>query len=545
MSGSATKRWSCLIVILGLITYLGAASSLPSSIIMAQTYDDALYIKLGRAIAGGHWLGHYDQLTLVKGPIYPAFLALASSTGLPFDIVQYIFYFLCCWYFSHILATVCGQNRLVASGVFVAVLICPTLYTESRVLREFFYSGLTLLLIAVTIDLLCTRRSGWRGALLGIGTGIVGAAHWMTREESLWIVPSLLVLVAGALYNVQAPTLKARAAQLGRPVLSACVGAAAVFLTVGYLNWTHYGRFVTDEMRDATFQRALTALQRVGGTFQKPYLPVPREARDLLYAQSPSFAALRDHIEPNAVSVDNACFQWKAACNDLIGAMFMWRLRDAVAQAGFAQSAKEAARFYHGLAKEIELACRMKRLPCADWLPPLIPPITPAQWQLLPATLGRAALLVAYEPPPSFDRQPSYLKTGDSADAVAFLNRPFAMTEASSMPHETANRERIRSAWVGMLGLAASIDRLLLVAGLASLMLTVILARRLLTGTAGIVTLALFAAVGTRIVLLSLVEISSFPAVLYERMFPAAPLVLAAAILSIYMLCAIKRSAQT
>ena len=51
-------------------------------------HDDYLFVRLAKSILNGEWLGPYDQLTLVKGPVYPLFLAVAHHTGLPLLFVQ-------------------------------------------------------------------------------------------------------------------------------------------------------------------------------------------------------------------------------------------------------------------------------------------------------------------------------------------------------------------------------------------------------------------------------------------------------------------------
>src|ERR1700681_4912126 len=50
--------------------------------IMLLPHDDTLFVKLGRYLAEGKWLGPFDQSTLMKGPGYPLFLALANWLGI-------------------------------------------------------------------------------------------------------------------------------------------------------------------------------------------------------------------------------------------------------------------------------------------------------------------------------------------------------------------------------------------------------------------------------------------------------------------------------
>src|SRR3954471_132435 len=53
------------------LVYVHTPLSIPFS-----PHDDMLFVKLGGYLAEGKWLGPYDQFTLMKGPGYPAFLAI-------------------------------------------------------------------------------------------------------------------------------------------------------------------------------------------------------------------------------------------------------------------------------------------------------------------------------------------------------------------------------------------------------------------------------------------------------------------------------------
>jgi hypothetical protein len=41
-------------------------------------HDDLLFIRHAHSILNGGWLGDYNQLTLIKEPFYPIFIALSN-----------------------------------------------------------------------------------------------------------------------------------------------------------------------------------------------------------------------------------------------------------------------------------------------------------------------------------------------------------------------------------------------------------------------------------------------------------------------------------
>jgi hypothetical protein len=73
-------------------------------------HDDGLFMTIGRHLSQGQWLGPFNQYTLMKGPGYPAFLAVANWFGLPLTL-------------AHVLL-------LCASIVFVVMLCRPVRQVE-------------------------------------------------------------------------------------------------------------------------------------------------------------------------------------------------------------------------------------------------------------------------------------------------------------------------------------------------------------------------------------------------------------------------------
>jgi hypothetical protein len=522
--------------------YVIAVSSFPARILMDQQFDDALYIRLGHSIADGNWLGAYDELTLVKAPIYPVFLAASSFTGIPFNILQHCLFFLGCAYLANVVCRVC-QSTVIGTLLFAVIVTCPSYYTTTRVIRDPLYTALTLFLVGSWMEVFLLDRLKRARLFLAAVLGVLSAAYWLTREEGIWILPCLAVISVGGIVN----RLAGGSSELGKLALSGLFSrlivvslfASLTAVGIGLLNKMAYGSFVLIEMSEANFQRALGALQRVGASYNRPYLPLPREARALVYAESTSFAKLKPFLDPpdNGQWINVACRILPSTCGDIGGGWFMWALRDAAAKAGMHETPKKAAAFYHSLAHEVESACETGRLKCSAWLPPIVSGVPAAEWHRLPKALLKSFGLLLYLPPPAPpDQQPSDLSFPGAAEALEFLNRPYHQSTGEYSLAPTKAKLLIRHAWLQLLNTGSKIDTMVITLGILSLLLAVGLWPGRAVGSGiFIIIVASAVAVLTRCLLLAVIEISSFPAVFHVRMLPAEPLAILGALLSIYL----------
>ena len=111
--------------------------------------DEYLFIDQAISILRGEWLGPYWTNTLVKGPMYPLFLAFNSITGLSIGLGQAILYFVACLYFSLVFGRITA-TKVVFVTIFIALLLLPIGFEAStqRLLRDDFYTALTLFYFA-------------------------------------------------------------------------------------------------------------------------------------------------------------------------------------------------------------------------------------------------------------------------------------------------------------------------------------------------------------------------------------------------------------
>jgi hypothetical protein len=343
-------------------------------------HDDFLFLRLAEYLVRGDWLGPYDQLTLIKGPFYPLWIAGAFLLGIPLFLSQHLLYAGACALFTRACrpAIKSGGARF---ALYALLLWNPMSFDASsmgRVLRQHVYASLGVMIFAGCTALYQRRAETFRRQLpWALLLGLAGGAFWLTREESVWIGPGVFLLFGAYLSGAwrSSPGAVRRA---GKLLAVAAAFAAAPVLLVCTLNWRHYGWFGTVEFRAAAFRDAYGAMLRVRIGPDLPFVPVTREAREAMYQVSPAFATLRPPME-GWIARD-----WARSSEGLTGippeqkqvagGWMMWALRDSAKAAGHYDSARHALSFYRQMAQEINRACEQGKLPARPARSGFMPP---------------------------------------------------------------------------------------------------------------------------------------------------------------------------
>ena len=524
------------VIFLFLLTYalfIALAGSMPSSVLMEQWADDALFIRLGNNISEGRWLGGYNNLTLVKGPIFPIFIGWSSFTGVPFNICELSLHFLGSLSFSYVIYRLTG-SKLLFAVLFLSVLLCPGMYlSKGRILRNSFTASLFLITSSFVITALFLEKHRIKKQIYSFFSGIFVAGIWLTREESIWIVPGLLVLFGFYILNEKTQSFRNKMTLGLMVVASFSIGFATVFFSVATLNFMNYGRFVTVEMKDGPMQDAMSALHRVGAVHSVPYVPVPNSAREDIARESPAFRSVVRYFRRDAGPL--VCKMLPTSCGDIAGGWFIWTFRDAAKRAGAHSSANTAAKFYASVAREVNEACDAGRLRCVAWMPPLIPPIPAQQWRRVPELLWRSFGLAIYvKAPRTFRRAPSGLKP-DGEMALRLLNHPVIFDEAGNVK---ASRLSVISLkiWHRIVRIMTGVSGYLNLVGLFSTVLLLIFMKFYYMNPVFSLMLYLYIGAAAQLFILILVHISSFPTIYYPRFPVIHTLIGAASVLSLYLL---------
>jgi hypothetical protein len=343
-------------------------------------HDDRLFLKLAESLVRGEWLGPYDQLTLVKGSFYPIWIAVVFLAGLPLTFAQQLAYAGACALLVRAL-TPLVKSRPGRLAAYALLLWNPMSFEASmlgRVLRQHISTPLVLLIFAGLIALYARRGEPLRrlapwAALLGASFG----AFWLTREDEAWIVPSIVLLGGAVMVGVVRIRPGAWRVMARAGLLAALCALGPVFI-VCWQNARHYAWFGTVEFRASEFKDAYGALLRVRVGPELPFVPVTRQAREAIYAVSPTFALLQPHLDgpigEGWAGASSFVTHLPAGERQIGGGWFMWALRDSVAAVGFCHDAGQAMAFYHRLAMEVNQACDEGRLPAGPRRSGFLPP---------------------------------------------------------------------------------------------------------------------------------------------------------------------------
>jgi hypothetical protein len=338
------------------------------------TYDDRMFLNLAANLLSGDWLGNYDKITLVKGPFYPIWIAITFILGIPLLLSQHLLYIAACILFLYAIKPILARSTILLVAIYVILLFNPMTFSFSigdKVFRQSIYLTLTVFVIAASAGFLIRYANPLKNLVFwSIGFGLTLSAFWLTREEGIWIIPSILMIigfVAIRIWKMQSPDLIKR--------LFLCVLPFGIlFLSLGAvagINKIYYGVFAIVEFKSTDFTAAYGALTRVKHAKWHPQVPVPKETRERIYKVSPAFAELKPFIEGNqgksgkeagmSLAPEDASY---VSHDDIHGGWFVWVFRDAVEVAGYYKSAPLAMSYYRRLATEINKACDERKIDC-------------------------------------------------------------------------------------------------------------------------------------------------------------------------------------
>ncbi len=513
---SIPKKLPLLLAFLSILK-LWLSSALVVHAATGQSADDALYVRLAGSILAGQWLGPYESLTLAKAPGYPLWLAFNANLGAPLLLTQQVLYVLAGIVFVVAIAKVVRRPTALALA-YTLYLFNPSI--ETRVIREGIYPALSVLVLAGMIGVV-TRRQG-RRLILGLWTGLTGVAcllFWITREEGVWMVPSLVLLLGYAIFRLYqslgiSRELVFRGVLCTTPFLVLWLGLQAL----SFVNLLNYGTYTTWEVNSRPFTSAYGALTRVRPETWRRYLDVPQEVRRAIYSVSPAFLELQPALDGRAVIEilelrAIGCNLYPETCGDIAGGYFLWVLREAVAWRGHYASAAEASDYYERLAREVDAACAEGRLECVPERSTLIPllrrehVLATARAFLLGVQriVSMPALRHAYDGSPHSGGTPEGLAL--FSDVTGGRVSPLVGTRAAAPSRaqqvHLAILRAIQKAYRPLLYLtypALGLYALCVLAALSRRSVSILL----------VLNTAILAALATRLLILSYIEISSF-----------------------------------
>jgi hypothetical protein len=350
-------------------------------------HDAGNFLEHARSLAVGHWFGGYNNLTLIKQPFFPIYLALIEQFGLPLTVANLLFD-------AFVASVVCiavsplFRRPPALELLFLVLFFNPLSYevwawTSDRTTLN---PSLGLLTVACAIALYLRRRYPIATSLRWmVALGMSFTAFWLCREDAVWIVPSLLVILgAYALwaFRRRRAEFAPRLASIAIPFVMCAIAVFAVM----FINGRVYGWKIVNEQQAPEFISAYNSFVRIDVPKTR-YYPVPNAALKIAYDASPAARELEPALDGNIGQnwQKNSCAAMTALCGQpgINAGGMEWAIRDATAAAGHYDSAADARAFYLRIAQELDAACDAHRIKCIPkahnvFPPPITPDAVPA-----------------------------------------------------------------------------------------------------------------------------------------------------------------------
>lgn len=330
---------------------------------MGWPYDHTHFINQATSILSGEWLGEFSFTTLIKGPVYPLWISFNHVIGLDIIHSQDLLYMAACLTVMFAARPVIS-NRWVLFLIFALLYLSPHTYNYQSVantMRMTIYPAFALMslgaLLGMVTRLLVWQRVEWKWMFL---FGLAFSLFWYTREEGIFLVPSVLLILGSALIYVWLSAfggkrLPATAALVIPPLL--VIGGVTGLLI--YLNQMHYDAPYVIETKTENHMRAQNAFLRVKPDEWKRFHELEPAQRQRIFAVSSKAAELAPSFTGHGY--------FEAARSS-------WAIREAVNNAGYYDKGAAAVdTFYDQMASQIEAACDDGRLECYDLLFPGMP----------------------------------------------------------------------------------------------------------------------------------------------------------------------------
>ena len=514
---------------------LWLVSAQPIIAIGGNSLDDRLFLNLAHSLLDGRWLGPFNELTLAKGCFYPIWIALVARLGIPLLLSQQLLYLVA------VLAVVgavrpmgYGPWRLLVLGALLW--FDPGTYTAQvlRVMREGIYPALTLLVIAGFAGTLLRARAGsWRA--LGPWSLLAAlslSAFWETREEGVWLIPFLAVVAAFVLAGpwwTRAPRWWASALWCVVPLLAIPCSDGIV----AHINRARYGIAVAVELRSHDFLAGYGALTRVRPKQTVPHVQVSRAVREAVYPVSPAFATLEAQLEGPVGNRWGSYTRQRwpdLKVGEIGGGWFVWAFRQAVARAGHYADGRTAMGFYRQLASEVDAACRAGKLDCLPARASMMPPWLPGYGPAMLKPFARAVLLTASFGAMSADPAPS--AGDDSTQALYRTLTHDRIAPLGTLSDVVPRRVRLLDRAMGLY--QAVMPVLAALAAFAFIVQVVEAIRRRRIPEIWVLQAGLLGALVARLVMLSFIDVTSFPAVDPLYLTAAYPVLIVLVVIALY-----------
>ena len=339
--------------------------------------DDALMVNIARYILMGEWIGDYNDVRLSKGLTFPIMLAFSSSINLDYITMMTSLYTIACFLFMLVISKRI-KNKIVLAFLYVITLFNPVMYSYQvmqRIYRNAIIPSLSILIMTGYLYLFFTRndKKVIRKLLVSILTGIVLAAFWYTREDSIWMLPFIGFMCLSMLISCIYTNRKSIKNFLKSFIVLIVVLLIPFGILFGYRhilaskNEEKFGRYTI--YNDEAYKKAMKSLKKVKkyDYYENIDFTVEKLKR---VSEVSCLKVIYQSLE--GLIYGYAQFDSSPETEEVANGWFPWALKGALNQYGYYGSAEITDEYFNKLHTEIEIALAEGKLEYEDVKPDIL-----------------------------------------------------------------------------------------------------------------------------------------------------------------------------
>ncbi len=394
-----------MIFMIGLaLVRLALTSNIPIIALPGQIYDDDMMVNMAVNIRAGNWLGDYTSDVLVKGPFFPFLLAVINLFGCSYINIMNVIYVLACIYFIYTIKD-SFQSKISLGFIYVLLLFNPVSYAFWT-LQRVYRNGITLAQVLIIIGSMFAcyqRREKKASSMLPFAVigGLTLASLWLTREDGIWILPFILVVITLLIISILFQNRKGKKIQWNRKVVTKLMVAILPMLllilslqAVKLVNYAKYGIYAYNEINDGYFGKVIKTMYRVKTDEDIPYVTVTRNKIKVLYENSPTLKSIEPELEEMLNAWDHN--DRHPGDTQVEDGWFWWALKGAVENAGKYENAQMSNEFYQKVYDELQEAIKQGKLKTGMSMPStLMSPWKKEYFMQLPIEMAKTCYFIA------------------------------------------------------------------------------------------------------------------------------------------------------
>ena len=343
---------------------VGLYMTMPVMVYADQMHDDRLLFNYAESLISGNWLGTYNYLTLVKGISYSAFIAVCSKLFIPYTLGLALLGVGAAFVFIKAIQKIIS-NEYVLWAIYLLLIYAPitmTNITAQRLYRMSIIAPAVLLVIACFIGLFLRRKESLKALLpWALGAGASLAFFWHIREDSIWLMPFCVVLLAcGFLLRL----LEEKNIKAQKNYLIVClipfVMLIASTIAISLMNLKEYGIYTENDKTDTEFAKLVEVIYAMEDEDAPEDVWLSYKGLQKLESFSPT-------LQTVSAEVETAYLAWGGG-SDVTGDYVVWAFRDGFREAGYYDDAVEVNEFCAKINAELDEAKKDGRLKYDDKL---------------------------------------------------------------------------------------------------------------------------------------------------------------------------------